>query len=1128
MASSSRAAVASAAGAALLGGAAFVSAPTTRTGNLRATASVATPSAPVSGLEASSVAGLAVAGVAVAGCFGRRAITTSAKHQLVALTAFENELGVQAPVGFWDPAGFTADGSTENFARRRQTELKHGRISMLATMGYITPEITGKLPGYLSPSAGLKFADVPNGLAAISKVPAAGWGQILAYMAFCEVSQDQSAGTPAAAGDFGFKVLTASDPEAKKTKLAAELANGRLAMMAIIGMFFQDGLTGSAWGDWANYTASPLRAFENELGVQAPVGFWDPAGFTADGSTENFARRRQTELKHGRISMLATMGYITPEITGKLPGYLSPSAGLKFADVPNGLAAISKVPAAGWGQILAYMAFCEVSQDQSAGTPAAAGDFGFKVLTASDPEAKKTKLAAELANGRLAMMAIIGMFFQDGLTGSAWGDWANYTASPLRAFENELGVQAPVGFWDPAGFTADGSTENFARRRQTELKHGRISMLATMGYITPEITGKLPGYLSPSAGLKFADVPNGLAAISKVPAAGWGQILAYMAFCEVSQDQSAGTPAAAGDFGFKVLTASDPEAKKTKLAAELANGRLAMMAIIGMFFQDGLTGSAWGDWANYTASPLRAFENELGVQAPVGFWDPAGFTADGSTENFARRRQTELKHGRISMLATMGYITPEITGKLPGYLSPSAGLKFADVPNGLAAISKVPAAGWGQILAYMAFCEVSQDQSAGTPAAAGDFGFKVLTASDPEAKKTKLAAELANGRLAMMAIIGMFFQDGLTGSAWGDWANYTASPLRAFENELGVQAPVGFWDPAGFTADGSTENFARRRQTELKHGRISMLATMGYITPEITGKLPGYLSPSAGLKFADVPNGLAAISKVPAAGWGQILAYMAFCEVSQDQSAGTPAAAGDFGFKVLTASDPEAKKTKLAAELANGRLAMMAIIGMFFQDGLTGSAWGDWANYTASPLRAFENELGVQAPVGFWDPAGFTADGSTENFARRRQTELKHGRISMLATMGYITPEITGKLPGYLSPSAGLKFADVPNGLAAISKVPAAGWGQILAYMAFCEVSQDQSAGTPAAAGDFGFKVLTASDPEAKKTKLAAELANGRLAMMAIIGMFFQDGLTGSAWGDWANYTASPLRAREC
>ena len=74
-------------------------------------------------------------------------------------------------------------------------------------------------------------------------------------------------------------------------------------MMAIIGMFFQDGLTGSAWGDWANYTDSPLRAFEGELGVQPPVGFWDPAGFTADGDAKDFYRRRVVEIKHGRVSM---------------------------------------------------------------------------------------------------------------------------------------------------------------------------------------------------------------------------------------------------------------------------------------------------------------------------------------------------------------------------------------------------------------------------------------------------------------------------------------------------------------------------------------------------------------------------------------------------------------------------------------------------------------------------------------------------------------------------------------------------------------------------------------------------------------------------------------------------------
>merc|ERR1719243_371575 len=190
-------------------------------------------------------------------------------------------------------------------------------------------------------------------------------------------------------------------------------------MMAIIGMFFQDGLTGSAWGDWSLYADSPLRAFENELGVQAPVGFWDPLGLSKDGNAEQFQRRRSTELKHGRVSMLAAMGYMTPEITGKFPGALSPSMKLQFEDIPNGLGALAKVPALGWGQIIAYCGFCELSQDQSKGTPGSRGEFGFTVLTSSDPEQKKQKLNAELANGRLAMMAIIGMFYQDGLTGSA-------------------------------------------------------------------------------------------------------------------------------------------------------------------------------------------------------------------------------------------------------------------------------------------------------------------------------------------------------------------------------------------------------------------------------------------------------------------------------------------------------------------------------------------------------------------------------------------------------------------------------------------------------------------------------------------------------------------------------------
>merc|ERR1712141_787523 len=326
-----------------------------------------------------------------------------------------------------------------------------------------------------------------------------------------------------------------------------------------------------------------------------------------DGDEKAFKRRREVEIEHGRVSMLATMGYITPEVSGKFPGFLSPINNLKFEDIPNGLGALSKVPLGGWAQILAYCFFCELEGfDPKEREP---GALGFKppFLYTKDPALRTRRLNAEIANGRLAMMAVIGMFFQDGLTGSAWGDWANYTDSPLRAFENELGVQAPVGFFDPVGFSNDGDEFSFKRRRSVEIKHGRICMLATMGYITPELTGKWPGMLSPSENLTFESIPNGLAAISKVPFTGWVQMIAYAGFTEVKAGYDADVKNTPRDMGWKppLLATDDPETKTRRLNAEIANGRLAMMAIIGMFFQDGLTGSAWGDWANYVDSPLR-------------------------------------------------------------------------------------------------------------------------------------------------------------------------------------------------------------------------------------------------------------------------------------------------------------------------------------------------------------------------------------------------------------------------------------------------------------------------------------------------------------------------------------------
>eukprot|EP00438_Fugacium_kawagutii_P032778 Skav204668 [mRNA] locus=scaffold607:133907:143512:- [translate_table: standard] len=213
----------------------------------------------------------------------------------------------------------------------------------------------------------------------------------------------------------------------------------------------------------------------------------------------------------------------------------------------------------------------------------------------------------------------------------------------VRAFENELGVQPPLGFWDPAGLSSDGDAREFYRRRVVEIKHGRVSIF--------------PGYISPSSELKFADIPNGLAATTKVPAVGWFQYTIFCGICDLWLMHQVptnppgklctrlfGEETTNYEYGFLGLpgylggkSISDPEVQKKKLNAELANGRLAMMAIIGMFFQDGLTGSAWGDWANYTESPLRAFENELGVQAPLGYFDPLGLSKDGDVETFRRR-----------------------------------------------------------------------------------------------------------------------------------------------------------------------------------------------------------------------------------------------------------------------------------------------------------------------------------------------------------------------------------------------------------------------------------------------------------------------------------------------------------
>merc|ERR1719160_2216286 len=48
-------------------------------------------------------------------------------------------------------------------------------------------------------------------------------------------------------------------------------------------------------------------------GVTAPMGFFDPLGFSADIPAGRLLFMREAEIKHGRVCMLATLGLLVAE-----------------------------------------------------------------------------------------------------------------------------------------------------------------------------------------------------------------------------------------------------------------------------------------------------------------------------------------------------------------------------------------------------------------------------------------------------------------------------------------------------------------------------------------------------------------------------------------------------------------------------------------------------------------------------------------------------------------------------------------------------------------------------------------------------------------------------------------------
>ena len=60
-------------------------------------------------------------------------------------------------------------------------------------------------------------------------------------------------------------------------------------------------------------TSTALKAFESELGAQPPLGFFDPLGFAEKADEATLKRYREAEVTHGRVAMLAVIGFLVGE-----------------------------------------------------------------------------------------------------------------------------------------------------------------------------------------------------------------------------------------------------------------------------------------------------------------------------------------------------------------------------------------------------------------------------------------------------------------------------------------------------------------------------------------------------------------------------------------------------------------------------------------------------------------------------------------------------------------------------------------------------------------------------------------------------------------------------------------------
>ncbi|GMH46610.1 hypothetical protein TrRE_jg8810 [Triparma retinervis] len=177
----------------------------------------------------------------------------------------------------------------------------------------------------------------------------------------------------------------------------------------------------SAINGWVADASKPCFGLP---GAISPLGFFDPLGFTKDKELTGVKRLREAEIMHGRVAMMATVGYLVGENTPTIAyGFTIPHTigNNQIPEVP-GLVLFSFFLAINIAEAFrANVGWVEPGLGplftlREGYYP---GDIGFDPLGLKPDTAEDfaNMQAKELSNGRLAMFAAAGMCAQELVNG---------------------------------------------------------------------------------------------------------------------------------------------------------------------------------------------------------------------------------------------------------------------------------------------------------------------------------------------------------------------------------------------------------------------------------------------------------------------------------------------------------------------------------------------------------------------------------------------------------------------------------------------------------------------------------------------------------------------------------------